>query len=274
MIVDKELVNKVKEYFDLNIYQTKAWVALLSKSIASASEISEISGIPRSRTYDVLESLEKQGFAIEKLGKKTKYIAVRPETVLEKLKRNSYKEAEERVKILDSLKDKEEFDKLNELHQNSLVTEDNKEISGTVKGDDIYSHFKEIASNANKEILICMSAQEALDKNRMLSNIFEKVSKNGGNKSKDDNEDSGKGEDIEIKMVLNGDDEMLREVENKYNIKPKKTNLNSKFFLIDRNKILFNLNSPEDEGDETAVILNSDFFSNAFASMFEKSLEK
>ena len=59
MIVKQELVKKLKGYFDLNIYETKVWLALLSKGISSAGEIAEISGVPRSRTYDVLESLEK-----------------------------------------------------------------------------------------------------------------------------------------------------------------------------------------------------------------------
>jgi len=66
MVLKSELVRKLKGYFDLNIYETKVWLALLSKGISSAGEIAEISGVPRSRTYDVLESLEKRGFVIQK----------------------------------------------------------------------------------------------------------------------------------------------------------------------------------------------------------------
>jgi UDP-N-acetylglucosamine 2-epimerase (non-hydrolysing) len=40
---------------------------LLSNGVSSAGEIAEISGVPRSRTYDVLEGLEKAGFVIQKL---------------------------------------------------------------------------------------------------------------------------------------------------------------------------------------------------------------
>jgi len=69
MLVKQELINKIKDYFDLNVYETKVWLALLGKGVASAGEIAEISGVPRSRTYDVLESLEKKGFAIIKIGK-------------------------------------------------------------------------------------------------------------------------------------------------------------------------------------------------------------
>ena len=50
MIVKPELVKQIKEYFNLNIYETKVWIALLSKGIASAGEIAELSGVPRSRT--------------------------------------------------------------------------------------------------------------------------------------------------------------------------------------------------------------------------------
>ena len=88
MIVKPELVNKVKNYFNLNIYETKVWLALLSKGVASAGEIAELSGVPRSRTYDVLEGLEKNGFAMQKIGKPVKYFAVKPVAVIEKLKKN------------------------------------------------------------------------------------------------------------------------------------------------------------------------------------------
>ena len=83
MIIKQELVKRIKEFFNLNIYETKVWLALLSKGIASAGEIAEISGVPRSRTYDVLESLEKRGFAIVKIGKPVKYISVKPTEVIE-----------------------------------------------------------------------------------------------------------------------------------------------------------------------------------------------
>src|SRR3990167_3624852 len=104
MMIKPELVKRIKEYFNLNIYETKVWIALLSKGIASAGEIASISGVPRSRTYDVLESLEKRGFAIVKIGKPVKYIAVKQIEVIEKLKSNTMNDAQERVKSLSNLK--------------------------------------------------------------------------------------------------------------------------------------------------------------------------
>ena len=105
MIIRNELVKQIKEYFNLNIYETKVWIALLGKGVASAGEIAEISRVPRSRTYDVLESLEKRGFTLMKLGKPVKYIAVKPDLVIEKLKANTQKNAEEKIKTLLKLKE-------------------------------------------------------------------------------------------------------------------------------------------------------------------------
>ena len=97
-MMKEDLIKKLKGYFELNIYETKVWLALLSRGISSAGEIAEISSVPRSRTYDVLESLEKSGFVIQKLGKPVKYIAVKPEVVIEKLKNNTVSSAEEKIK--------------------------------------------------------------------------------------------------------------------------------------------------------------------------------
>jgi len=46
----------------LNSYEVKIWTALLSRGVSTAGELSDIANVPRSRSYDVLESLEKKGF--------------------------------------------------------------------------------------------------------------------------------------------------------------------------------------------------------------------
>src|SRR6056297_2233984 len=120
MIVKQELINKIKDYFGLNIYETKVWLALLGKGIASAGEIAEVSRVPRSRTYDVLESLEKKGFAIIKLGKPVKYIGVKPNLVLEKLRNNLKKEAEHKIQSLSKIRETNEFSELEKLYKGGI----------------------------------------------------------------------------------------------------------------------------------------------------------
>jgi len=69
MITDQETIKKIKS-FGLNTYEVKIWTALLSRGVSTAGELSDIANVPRSRSYDVLESLEKKGFVIMKPGKR------------------------------------------------------------------------------------------------------------------------------------------------------------------------------------------------------------
>src|SRR5512145_307027 len=103
MLVQKDFLNKLKD-FGINSYEAKIWTALLSRGVSTAGELSDIANVPRSRSYDVLESLEKKGFIVMKIGKPIKYIAVSPEEVVERVKKNMRKEADESVARLENLK--------------------------------------------------------------------------------------------------------------------------------------------------------------------------
>ncbi len=59
MIVQTEFLKKIKD-FGLNTYEAKVWTALLSRGVSTAGELSDIANVPRSRSYDILESLEKK----------------------------------------------------------------------------------------------------------------------------------------------------------------------------------------------------------------------
>lgn len=259
MILKPELVHKIKAYFDLNIYETKVWLSLLSRGMASAGEIAVISGVPRSRTYDVLESLEKRGFIMVKMGKPIKYLALKPETVLEKMKKNVFFNAEDKIKTLDNLKNKPEFQELKAIHNSSTTLIKREDISSSLKGRfSIYSHAREIIENAEKEVVVCFPARELVEKGRIFNNLFEKLSNNN----------------IKIKLALTGNEDELKTAEKKFKVKPIKTQLNSKFFIVDRNQILLYLTNSDKGEDEIAIWLNSDFFTKAFTNLFELSLKR
>ena len=60
-------------------------------------------------------------------------------------------------------------------------------------------------------------------------------------------------------------------MEKTFDIKIKKISIDTKFFIIDRKETLFYLsrnNVPED----VAIWLNSEFFSQAFATLFERAI--
>jgi len=257
MIVKQELVNKIKDYFDLNVYETKVWLALLGKGIASAGEISTMSGVPRSRTYDVLESLEKKGFAIEKLGKPVKYLGVKPHMILEKLKNNVRKDADERIQELLKIKSTNEYEELESLYREGVSPIKREEVSASLKGkSNISNHLREILSNAGKEVVICTNAKEFASKLKLFSQTFSNLKKSN----------------IKLKVALSGDANLIKQLSDKLGVKIKKADVDAKFFIVDRREILFYL-SNEPGQDDLAIWLNSEFFSEAFASLFELAIK-
>jgi sugar-specific transcriptional regulator TrmB len=257
MIVKTELINKIKDHFGLNMYETKVWLALLSKGIASAGEIADISGVPRSRTYDVLEGLEKMGFALEKLGKPVKYIGVKPNVILEKLKNNVKTESEERLKMLSKVKETEEFNELDSLYREGVNPVKREDVSAAIKGkSNISNYLREILENAKKEVIICSNAEEIYSKLKLFEQTVLLLKKSN----------------IKIQFALSGDKELISKISKALKLEIKFININSKFFIIDRNEILFYLFSSNSNQD-TAIWLNSEFFANAFATLFERAID-
>ena len=105
MIVKEDFLKKLRSVFDLNIYEVKIWTALLSKGIATAGELSDISDVPRSRCYDVLETLEKKSFILMNIGKPIKYMAVKPEEILKRVKKGLMEETDERIRVLEKARE-------------------------------------------------------------------------------------------------------------------------------------------------------------------------
>lgn len=260
MIVKPELVKKIKEHFSLNIYETKVWLALLSKGIASAGEVAELSGVPRSRTYDVLESLEKQGFAMAKLGKPVKYIAVKPMAVVEKLKNNTLKRAEEKVSYLAKLRETQEYSELESLHKEGINIIKKHEMSTAISGKtNIYSHLREMLENSEKEAIIVMPVDELEARPRVFMPLFDRLKK----------------ANIKLKIALKGEEKDIKRVNERFNIKAVKTELDSRFFISDKKQILFMLspNSLHDNND-VGIWLNSEFFANSLVAMFNLIFKK
>ncbi len=257
MILKQELTNKIKDYFDLNVYETKVWLALLSKGIASAGEVSTISGVPRSRTYDVLESLEKKGFAIEKLGKPVKYIGVKPAIILEKLKNNVKKNADDKIKELLKIKSTNEYTELEELYKIGVNPVKREDISASLRGkSNISNHLKEIIQDAEKEVIICTDAQEFASKIKLFKQTLDRLRKSN----------------VKVKIALSGEKNLIQKISEKLEVKIKCVDIDAKFFIVDRKEILFYLfKNPNQE--DLAIWLNSEFFSEAFASLFEMALK-
>ncbi|MFA5993161.1 MAG: helix-turn-helix domain-containing protein [Candidatus Pacearchaeota archaeon] len=259
MVVKPDLVNKVKDYFGLNIYETKVWLALLSKGVASAGEIAEISGVPRSRTYDVLESLEKNGFAMQKIGKPVKYFAVKPIAVIEKLKKNLTEEMNEKINMLANIKDTKEYQELELLHSSKSEVIKKQDLSGTIRGrTNINSQISDVLTLAREEVIICVSVAEIKKRIKLLEPLLKQVSDNG----------------IKLIIALNGADAEIKQIADRLNIKIKKIDITASFYVADKKEILFMLNETTENQEQMAVWFSSDFFVNSFTSLFEMAMKK
>jgi HTH-type transcriptional regulator, sugar sensing transcriptional regulator len=179
MIVQKEFLNKLKD-FGLNSYEGKLWTALLSRGIATAGELSDIANVPRSRSYDVLESLEKKGFIIMKLGKPIKYIAVPPSDVIERVKRKLLEDAESQSRMIEELRKSHVLDELNQLHSEGITTVEPAEVSGIVKGrNNLFHHLETMIKNSEQRVSILTTEKGFVRKADQLKNVFKKASERG-----------------------------------------------------------------------------------------------
>lgn len=221
MIVQKELLTKIQD-LGLNSYEAKIWTALLSRGISSAGELSDIANVPRSRAYDVLESLEKKGFIVMKLGKPIKYIAVDPNEVVSRVKKRVVLDSVEKVKMLDSIKGTQLFTELELLHK-GIEMVDHTVISKSFGARDAsYLKMKQLVDNAQKSIILVSTENGIKGKLDSLRNNLKRADKRG----------------VKIKIaapITRTNKAFLDKVP--YDIVH--TNLNSRFMLVDDKHVMF-----------------------------------
>ncbi len=81
----ENLVPSMRE-FGLTEYETKIYLTLSNRQIASASELSRVSGVPYTKVYSVLSSLTGKGLVEIMRGKPAVYRIINPERALRTLK--------------------------------------------------------------------------------------------------------------------------------------------------------------------------------------------
>ncbi len=180
MIVKDELLSKLRRYFDLNLYEVKLWTALLSRGVSTAGELSDIADVPRSRSYDVLESLEKKGFVVMKLGKPIKYIAIPPNEVVDRVRKNMHLNAHEKIKRLESVRASPLMGELESLHTTGINLVDPAEMSGCLRGrSNLYNHLDFLIKDSKKSVNMMTTEQGFMRKVEGLKGSLEKAKKRG-----------------------------------------------------------------------------------------------
>jgi HTH-type transcriptional regulator, sugar sensing transcriptional regulator len=256
MIVKEEFLSKLRRYFSLNLYEVKIWTALLSRGVSTAGELSDIANVPRSRSYDVLESLEKKGFVVMKLGKPIKYIAVPPKEVVERVKKNVQDYAKEEVKKLTDLKNTEVIDELSTLHTQGVELVEPADLSGSLRGrHNLYNHLELTIRNAEESVTLMTTSQGFIRKVEGLKPTFEKLKKRGVK--------------IKIAAPITKDAlSALKEIQGIADVRH--TDSRARFCIVDGKEIIFMVLDDQEVHPtyDVGIWVNTPFFASAMDNLF------
>lgn len=257
MIVKEEFLSRLRKIFDLNLYEVKVWTSLLSRGISTAGELSNISDVPRSRTYDILESLAKKGFIVMKLGKPIKFIALKPEEVVERVKKNLVTEAQEKSKRLEELKGDDVLEELSTLFTTGIKFVEPADLSGSIKGrQNMYNHLDMMLKNAEHSVVIATTAEGLSRKLEALMPAMEKAKKRG----------------VSVKIaapITNDNYKIARELSKFADVRSMNKS-HGRFAIVDEKQLMLMLLDDKSVHPhyDVAVWLSSDYFAKSLASMF------
>ena len=258
MIVKDEFLSRLRKIFDLNLYEAKVWTALLSRGTSTAGELSNISDVPRSRTYDILESLEKKGFIIMKLGKPIKFVALKPVEVVERVKKNLMKDAQDKTKRLEKLKSDEVLQELKTLFEKGIKFVEPSDLSGSLRGrQNLYNHLDMMVRDAEKTITIVTTSEGLNRKLEALMPSLEKCKKRG----------------VKIRIAAPIDNNNLKVAKDfkKVGEIRKLEKMKARFVIIDSNQLMFMLLDDEKfhQNYDIGIWISTEFFARALEQMFD-----
>jgi len=259
---NKRFITRLKD-FGLNSYEIKIWTALLSRGVSSAGELSDISNVPRSRAYDVLESLEKKGFIVMKIGKPIKYIAVHPSEVIERVKKDINDGAQSQIKLIDEIKDDAILEELNMLYHNGVDIVDPTELTGALKSrDNIFQNLNSMIKSAEETLTVMTTAKGLAMKAELLRKSMEKAAKRG----------------VVIKIAAPLNEESKEAFESLKDIAQLQPvdNIKARFVIVDGKAVTFNLLDDEQTTPayDVGIWVNTEFFAGAMQGMFDTVWQK
>jgi len=257
MIVQEEFLKKLRSAFNLNIYEVKIWTALLSRGMATAGELADISGVPRSRSYDVLESLEKRGFVIIKIGKPIRYIAVKPEEIVKRVKNAIKKVADSQVAMLEKVKATNVFQEIELLHKQGIANVEPSNLSGAIRGrGNIRNQISSMLDEAEKTVTIMTTPTGLIRK----SDDFKKTLKRLKDKG------------VKIRVITQKTEDIkdtLKELKEVAEVKHV-DKLTGRFVIVDGKQIMFMVEHDKNvhESYDTGIWANTPYFASAMEQMF------
>ncbi|MBI2646857.1 TrmB family transcriptional regulator [Candidatus Woesearchaeota archaeon] len=230
----------------LNNYEVKIWTALLSRGVSTAGELSDIANVPRSRSYDVLESLEKKGFVTSKPGKPMKYISVSPQTAIELSKKGAEQDAQEQIKTLViNIKNTNILQRLTNLHTQGAHLIDQTNLISTIRGNNnIYNHIGNMLKKAERFVVISTTQKEFISLVGQFKTVFDKLKK----------------KNITVKILTQiGRHTKKYSDEIKHSVEVRHTNNKARFCIVDGKEMIFMVldDSEVHPSYDTGVLVNT-----------------
>ena len=135
--------------FGLTDYEIRSYTSLLEMGPATASELSETSGVPYSKIYEVLGSLEKKGWIEMEHGRPSRYYPKPPSVAMEITK----SQLESALKTNEALV----LDELQPIYEKKGVRE--RPDIWIVRGDfNVLAQVRETVEHVQREILAAVPA--------------------------------------------------------------------------------------------------------------------
>ncbi len=256
MLVEKEFVKKLSSQLGLNIYEAKLWTALLSRGVSTAGELSDIANVPRSRSYDVLESLQKKGFIIQKLGKPIKYVALPPAEVLVRVKKQIKEDADKTLHQMEALKDSEVIRELELLHTKGVELVEPSDMAGSIRGrSGVYDQIEMMLKTAEESINIMTTEAGFVNDVESFLKQFKKAHERG----------------VEIRILVPQTPATVAKAKELGELAEVRfTDVTAQFVVVDSKEIVFMLLDGKDvhPSYEVGVWVNTPFFTTALIGMF------
>ena len=220
----------------LNLYERKLWVALLARGTSSAGELSSISNVPRSRAYDILQSLSEKGFVVVQNTKPIRYVAIAPKEALDRSKRKMEEKMQELSERMEDLKSSPVMKELNAIFGKGMKIVSSEDVTGALKGRHLEKQqMSTMFKSAKQNINIVTNAEGLIELHNHHYETLKKAKDNGVQ--------------IRIATIANSKNQnevkSLMGVADLRHMEEKESQITGRFCVIDGKEILMGLTDPK-----------------------------
>lgn len=192
-----------------------------------------------------------------KLGKPIKYIAVPPEEVVERVKKNMKKDADESISRLENLKKTDVIGELRNLHTQGIELVEPTDLSGSLRGrHNLYNHMELTIRGAEETVTLVTTATGLLRKIEGLKQVLQEAAKRGVK--------------VRIAAPMNKETEMAaKELEGIAEVREAK--IKGRFLIVDGKEVIFMVMDDADVHPtyDIGIWINTPFFAKTLEDMFE-----